>query len=1101
MSIDADATRSASPEVHAAASVQSIDPGAVFVDEPEQYEVESKIGMGGMGLVLAARGGRLGRTVAVKVITADREDVRARFQREAQVTARLQHPSIVPVYGTGQGKDGRPFYAMKKVSGRPLDQVIAETSTLAGRLALLPKVIAVSDAIAYAHSERVIHRDLKPANVLVGDFGETVVIDWGLAKNLEDTDAAEPAAADPYRTPATADGTAAGKVMGTPAYMPVEQARGERLDERSDVYALGAILYHVLAGSPPHARDDEASVPWNTMLARVLAAPARPLRELQPDLAPDLLAIVSRAMSPAPADRYPSANELAEDLKRFQTGQLVGAHRYSLRQLFARWVKRHKTAVTVGAIAIVALAVVAIVSVRRIIAEQAKTEEQRRVAVESRNSAEDLLAFMLGDLRDKLQPVGKVKLLDEVARKAVTYYDSRTDELSHAELVKRALARRNLGDVLKAQGQTADALHEYQASLAIATALTIAEPANTAFRDALATSQEKLGDALLAQNRAPDALVVQRSALELRTQLTASEPGSVPWQRDLGISHTKVAEVLLAQGEVSEAIAANRAALPLFREPLDRVLGHDKLGQALAARGDAAAASTEYRAALAIAEQEAKRDPANAEVQQKLSVIHERMADASYALGASAQGLEHLQQALALIRALAERDPANADRQAGMAVEQVKLGDALYFYHANVKGAEAEYRAAVAMLETLVKRDPTNGLRRSELAGANERLGNALNAQGKVAEALERYQVSLASRKQIVAEDPTNAGYQRSLSVAHNNLGNILLARGDKAGALAVYREGLAVIEPVAARDPTVALYQRDLLLSHYRIGVAQLETGDVQGALASFERCKDIAGPLAARDPSNVLRQADLGSAYDRLGDVYLARNEPAKALDVFRQLRDLNLRLAKDSSNAERMSNLARSQIKVGDALMRQADVKAALVEYRASLATSQALAAKDPNDLGRLRDAANGHSRLGDVLLANKDPAGAETEYRAALAIVAKIFAADRTNVDRLEDLAGSHQRVGNALLAAGNANGALAEYTETLKLIEGQAARQPAIVRWQVDLADASTSIGDAHAAGNKDAARASYNRALAILARVPGSDAMTKVVREKVAKLK
>ncbi len=342
---DAGATRSQPPAVAPGEPHGQLEPGETFVDDPEHYSVDGKIGVGGMGTVLSAKGSRLGRPVAIKVVTVDREDLRRRFEREAQVTARLQHPAIVPVYGSGH-RGGQPFYAMKQVSGEPLDKVIAKATTLEKRIALLPNVIAVTEAIAYAHAERVIHRDLKPANILVGAFGETVVIDWGLAKDLALADE-DIESVSPYRARA-ADETAHGKVMGTPAYMPLEQARGERVDERADVYALGAILYHVLAGAPPFARPDEGSVPWETMLARVLSGPPVPVQTRQPGVPPDLVAIVARALATAPEARYPSAGELAADLRRFQTGQLVGAHRYSTWQLVRRWLRRHRTAVVVG---------------------------------------------------------------------------------------------------------------------------------------------------------------------------------------------------------------------------------------------------------------------------------------------------------------------------------------------------------------------------------------------------------------------------------------------------------------------------------------------------------------------------------------------------------------------------------------------------------------------------------------------------------------------------------------------------------------------------------------------------------------------------------
>jgi eukaryotic-like serine/threonine-protein kinase len=224
------------------------------------YLTEREIARGGMGKIVAAEDRRLGRPVALKQLLDPSGDQLARFQREALITARLQHPGIVPVYEAGRWPTGEPFFAMKLVSGRPLDKVIGEATRLADRLAILPRLAAACDAIAYAHSQRIIHRDLKPGNVLVGDFGETVVIDWGLAKDLDASDGFDSTARTPRadKKPASATTsdsatlTVAGAVMGTPAYMPPEQARGEPVDQRADVFALGAMLYHVLAGVPPY---------------------------------------------------------------------------------------------------------------------------------------------------------------------------------------------------------------------------------------------------------------------------------------------------------------------------------------------------------------------------------------------------------------------------------------------------------------------------------------------------------------------------------------------------------------------------------------------------------------------------------------------------------------------------------------------------------------------------------------------------------------------------------------------------------------------------------------------------------------------------------
>ncbi len=340
----------------------------------DRYRLGREVGRGGLGRVVSARDDVLEREVAIKEMLADDDASATRFTRETLITARLQHPSIIPVYDAGR-TERSPFYAMKLVSGQPLERAIAEAATFEKRLALLPTVLAVTDAVAYAHSQRIIHRDLKPANVLLGKFGETVVIDWGLAKDLaiDDRDARD------ARPATTNDATVAGALLGTPAYMAPEQAAGEDADERADVYALGAILYHVLSGSVPHGSGSVEEV-----LERAIASKVRPLPEREPRTPPDLAAIVAKAMAGDKAARYRDASELAEDLRRFQTGQLVGAHRYSVGERVRRWVRRHRT-LTVAA---VVLAVVAIVFLIRLRNEQDQAAEARELAERQRLNAE-----------------------------------------------------------------------------------------------------------------------------------------------------------------------------------------------------------------------------------------------------------------------------------------------------------------------------------------------------------------------------------------------------------------------------------------------------------------------------------------------------------------------------------------------------------------------------------------------------------------------------------------------------------------------------------------------------------------------------------------
>jgi eukaryotic-like serine/threonine-protein kinase len=339
----------------------------------ERYVIEGLFAQGGSGRILRAHDRHLERTVALKELHDPGSAAEVRFLNEARITARLQHPAIVPVYEVGRSPEGEPFYTMKLVSGRSLARQIDSALRLEERLALLPHVLALAEAMAYAHSRRIIHRDLKPANVLVGEFGETVVIDWGLAKELGRAEL--PTGPQPPAAPRGPEHTEVGTIMGTPAYMPPEQASGQRVDERADVYALGAILYHLLTGHPPYEGSTSQEV-----IQQVLSRDPQPLEREQPRLPQELRDIVSRAMARDPGERYPSARELAEDLRRFQTGQLVGAHRYSAWELVGRFLRRHRAALAVGWVALAVVAALGVWSVRRVLAERDEARAARREA-------------------------------------------------------------------------------------------------------------------------------------------------------------------------------------------------------------------------------------------------------------------------------------------------------------------------------------------------------------------------------------------------------------------------------------------------------------------------------------------------------------------------------------------------------------------------------------------------------------------------------------------------------------------------------------------------------------------------------------------------
>ena len=338
-----------------------------------RYEDGAEIARGGMGRVVEATDRLLGRVVAVKEALTAEPDLLRRFLRETKITARLEHPSIVPLYDAGHVGD-MPFYVMRRVSGRPLSQCIADAPELDQRLALIPHVLAAAHAVAHAHRRGIIHRDIKPSNILVGELGETVVIDWGLAKVVDEPDDDDAAAP---RSPGASLRTVVGTVVGTPGFMAPEQAEGEPTGPASDVYALGATLYYVLARRPPTTGDDVRP-----------DVPPVPLAALVPGVPPELATIAATALAGAAADRYPDAGAFAEELGRFLTGQVVASHRYTRAARLRRFVRRHRAAVGVAAAAALALAALGAVAITRVVAERDRADDQARIATARRTEAE-----------------------------------------------------------------------------------------------------------------------------------------------------------------------------------------------------------------------------------------------------------------------------------------------------------------------------------------------------------------------------------------------------------------------------------------------------------------------------------------------------------------------------------------------------------------------------------------------------------------------------------------------------------------------------------------------------------------------------------------
>ena len=399
---------------HADAPVMATMVGAFFSQNappampPARYQLGSEIARGGMGRVVDATDTRLGRAVAFKEALTSDADSLQRFEREIRITARLEHPSIVPVHDAGDSASGAPFYVMRKVSGQPLERLVAAAETLGQRLALIPHIVDSAQAIAHAHGRGIVHRDIKPSNILVGDLGETVVIDWGLAKEIDEPD--EPVGRPLVDLTDTLK-TRAGIVYGTPGFMAPEQLRGAPVDERCDVYALGATLYHLLSRKPPHHAKTA-----DEMMKAAVASPPTPIRELVDGVPPDLSTIVDKALAHDPTVRYQNARALAEDLQRFLTGQLVASHHYSPLEKLVRLVRKNRGV----SAAVLALIVIGAAAVVRIVIERNRADRAAAAAEVQRAEAEhraEELTLAQARYNVDLNPTKAVAMVKPLARR------------------------------------------------------------------------------------------------------------------------------------------------------------------------------------------------------------------------------------------------------------------------------------------------------------------------------------------------------------------------------------------------------------------------------------------------------------------------------------------------------------------------------------------------------------------------------------------------------------------------------------------------------------------------------------------------------------
>jgi serine/threonine-protein kinase len=855
---------------------------------------------GGLGEVYVARDDELRREVALKVIQARYArdpDSRARFLAEAEITGKLEHPGVVPVYGLGQDPDGRPFYAMRFVRGETLKEAITRfhNADAPGRdpgeraLALrqlLGRFLDACNAIAFAHSRGVLHRDLKPDNILLGPYGETLVVDWGLAKLAGRPGGAARAGdeAPGPEMPQACDATLPGSPIGTPAYMSPEQAAGrlDLLGPASDVYGLGATLYCFLAGRAPFEGHSVESV-----MQQVRRGEFPPPRAASRMVDPALEAICLKAMTRDVKDRYPSPRALADDLEHWLADEPISARREPTTTRLARWARRHKPLVTgmvaTLIVAVTALSVGAVLIGRqkaRAVAQSVEAGRQRRRAEGNLGLARQVVDEMYRKVAESL---ADQKQMDEYQReileKALLFYEGFALPQSGDPDIRFEAGRAGIraGEIRARLGRVTEAESAYLRALGVLWSLGSEHPAKAEYRRALADGYHGLGSLYhnYLTGRAAEAERSYRWALEIRQRLADDHPEVADYRRAVAASFNNLGNLFrVTAGRMAEAEQSYRQALEI-RQRLagDHPEGVDyqselattlcNLGLLYNVTGRKAEAEATYERALGIQQKLTDEHPRTSEYQIRFALTLSNLGVVYhyYSAGRMAEAERAYRRALEIRQKLADDHPEVAGYQSDLSFAYSNLGVLLYDA-GRWPEAERAYRRALEIHQRLADAHPEVADYRNELANALDNLAVLSGDAGALAEAEALFRQALSIQQDLAGDHPEQLEFAFDLGVSAADMGRFLRNKGDDSSSCDRYTLAIRTLGEVLQREPRHSGARRTLREAYEGRARALTGQGDHSAALDDWDRAIELAGKDA--DRSRLGRAATLA----RLGD-----------------------------------------------------------------------------------------------------------------------------------------------------------------------------------------------------------------------------------------
>jgi len=746
----------------------------------DSYFIVREIGHGGMGTVYLANrsDASFEKQFAIKLIKRgmDTNAVLKRFMMERQILAQLQHPNIANLVDGGTTNDGLPYFVMEYVEGLPVTEFCdGHELDTNERLALFREICSV---ISYAHQNLVVHRDLKPSNIIVTDDGTPKLLDFGIAKLLH-----------PDWSLDTNEATATMFRVMTPEYASPEQLRGRPITTASDVYSLGVVLYELLCGRRPIKVEgrlpDEAA---NIVLTEEPPKPSSVVGERSPvvqdtkndigretigkaavsnsrSLRGDVDNIILKALAKEPERRYQSVHEFSEDIRRHLEGLPVTATADSLSYRFAKFAKRHRTAVIAGGLIILTLlAATAVTSWQAMVARQERDKAEQRFS-----QVRKLAHTVLFDYHDGIAELaGSTPIRERMIKDAIEYLDNLASESSGDADLQRELATayEKVGDVqgnpyVANLGNPDGALESYRKGLAILEALPPAEGDKPESRLPLAAAHETIGDILWARGASADSQASYRQALT-------------------------ICEDLKTNGTLSDASAPFRL--------------YNRIGQTQEQIADYESALQSYQLSLREAQAISTVEPGNARYRRSVAVGYAKVGDIYYETHDFKTAAINFQTSFSILKVLSDNEPNNTQLQrslglidARVALTEMKAG--------NYAGAINTNRQTIEIQRQIAAADPNNLQIRYDLAATLGNLGECYGKVGSYDLAEQTFQEALAISKQALAKDPTYSQARMNFAINYVMYAQMLQKNGDSARALENYRNAREIYEQEPLRS------------------------------------------------------------------------------------------------------------------------------------------------------------------------------------------------------------------------------------------------------------------------------------------------------------